>query len=393
MGDANYENQVNTLKSLIEQGSTNADAFLQVGNHLRLSTDEERRIGGTISTVDAYFRNSNTFAVVDVVIGGSYGKGTALTGHHDLDVIVFIHETSPPESSLKGYKDATLDDLVMSCKNLALKVRKSRYTATGEVIKKLKAVSLKITDLKVDILLAPQFADKHSLYRHLLSLPPRKRNLLSAATCRIQKSFFDRVIPDPAQRDTLRAATRLAKLWRNIQSLPHKVNPGSYLIELLTLHAYQLSSLSSSSHNPPSVYQIFVEFLLVILSHSTLSVTWEEEYNVSPDYPRMSDQRPLVRDPANPFNNVAHRRCVADWGPVAERALLTLVHMNLHPDFIPRTTAATNTTTTSNRHDDDDDDDEDYLFRLVDEMASNNIDDDEDDIDIAVDYEYDYDDY
>eukprot|EP01113_Clastostelium_recurvatum_P032501 TRINITY_DN4187_c0_g1_i2.p2 TRINITY_DN4187_c0_g1~~TRINITY_DN4187_c0_g1_i2.p2 ORF type:complete len:108 (-),score=28.83 TRINITY_DN4187_c0_g1_i2:5-328(-) len=107
----------------------------------------------------------------------------------------------------------------------------------------------------------------------------------------------------------------------------------------------------------------------------------------------MSDQRPLVRDPANPFNNVAHRRCVADWGPVAERALLTLVHMNLHPDFIPRTTAATNTTTTSNRHDDDDDDDEDYLFRLVDEMASNNIDDDEDDIDIAVDYEYDYDDY
>lgn len=98
---------------------------------------------------------------------------------------------------------------------------------------------------------------------------------------------------------------RLALLWRAVNLLPRRVKAPAYLFELLGLMAYGLAARRAAKGEAPGLYKCYLEFLTMLNASSTLEVRWGAYYDASSVAQDVILQRPLVLDPACPYNNVA----------------------------------------------------------------------------------------
>ena len=95
----------------------------------------------------------------------------------------------------------------------------------------------------------------------------------SAALVKLQVKFVDK---RPANVKDL---IRLVKYWRKtyIQQIGHERLPPSYLLELLTVHAWEKA-------NCPQKFNIKIGFKAVmelLENHSNLRVSWDDNYSKS----------------------------------------------------------------------------------------------------------------
>ena len=95
----------------------------------------------------------------------------------------------------------------------------------------------------------------------------------SAALVKLQVKFVDK---RPANVKDL---IRLVKYWRKtyIQQIGHERLPPSYLLELLTIHAWEKA-------NCPQKFNIKIGFKAVmelLENHSNLRVSWDDNYSKS----------------------------------------------------------------------------------------------------------------
>ena len=93
----------------------------------------------------------------------------------------------------------------------------------------------------------------------------------SAALVKLQVKFVDK---RPANVKDL---IRLVKYWRKtyIQQIGHERLPPSYLLELLTIHAWEKA-------NCPQKFNIKIGFKAVmelLENHSNLRVSWDDNYS------------------------------------------------------------------------------------------------------------------
>ena len=105
----------------------------------------------------------------------------------------------------------------------------------------------------------------------------------------------------------------LVKFWfkTEVQSRYNRVRFPSYLLELLCIHVFE-SSLRETKYD---ILKWFFQVIQVIERKDSLVCVWEEKYERG-DIPwEVLEQRPLIVDPANPFNNVAGG--VAQWPEVS----------------------------------------------------------------------------
>lgn len=234
---------------------------------------------------------------------GSLGKGTAVKGKSDADLVVFLASYH----NISTLRDNLRDILAR------MKLYLGKYGGCDVEGTTLHAVKVSVTchghSHSVDILPIAdilKYNSKNAIYAEMASSLPAAREYYSAALAPLQVDFVSEV---PTK---VKALIRLIKYWRKTEfeeSTGHQRLPSSYPLELIVIGEWQ-DVRSPQNFN---LCKGFYHVLRAIGNYRSLKHAWTVNYNSN----YVSDPFYVV-DPANPFNNVMNAcNC---WDLVAEKA-------------------------------------------------------------------------
>ncbi|XP_028407282.1 2'-5'-oligoadenylate synthase 1A-like [Dendronephthya gigantea] len=189
------------------------------------------------------------------VKGGSLGKGTAVKGKCDIDLVLVLNKVKDAEE-LKEKLPMIINDVIGKLKRNRAELAIIRNSLTDKTF--LVKFSVQGKHVKIDVDLLPTFkvGDLESLYQKM-KIDTQNREYYSVALAEKQVDFVEYRPPN------VKSLIRLVKYWKKKMvrefSSGRRI-PNSYLLELIIIHL------------------------------------WEEN--------TPGDGRPLVMDPANPMNNV-----------------------------------------------------------------------------------------
>ena len=273
-------------------------SFLQRAERLGLTSDERLQLQGIVQEITNVLTSSRVIASVEVC--GSYGKGTAVSGCADLDMVAI---------TVKSFES----DMYLSLQHHAATLLKDNLKV--ELKYRPLAVSFTYKDVEIDVVLAsPNIEPISQCY-----LPPRPR-FFRRPSLSVQECAFLRTQPP-----LFGAVVRLLKMWRaSAENWPRRCKPRSYLLELIALAAVQ--KLDASQMTEETVCNGFVtslELLLHVIS-GDLKLYWVDNY---PEYSIEFENYdgPIVMDPFDPTNNVAGLLQIQDWRPLSHLAEQTLI--------------------------------------------------------------------
>ena len=277
-------------------------SFLLRAESLALATDERLQLQGIVQEITDVLTRSIVIASVEVC--GSFGKGTAVSGCADLDMVAITVKCFESDMylSLQRHVATLLEDLKVDIKHKPL------------------AVSFTYKHVRVDVVLAsPNIEPLSQCY-----LPPRPR-FFRRPSLSVQECAFLR-----AQPPLFGAVVRLLKMWRaSAENWPHHSKPRSYLLELIALAAIQ--KVNTSQFTEETVRGGFVaslELLLQVIS-GNLKLYWVDNY---PEYSIEFENHdgPIVMDPFDPTNNLAGLLQIQNWHPLSQLAEQTLIAIRDH---------------------------------------------------------------
>lgn len=104
------------------------------------------------------------------------------------------------------------------------------------------------------------------------------------------------------QTEFTRNLIRLAKFWDKHIVLEKPLTGRSALIELIAVKIAQEDELKKAI---PTISAAFWQFLLRVQDFNNLNIAWTVCYTLSDVQSEIASERPLVLDPANPYNNLA----------------------------------------------------------------------------------------
>ncbi|XP_018673481.2 2'-5'-oligoadenylate synthase 1 [Ciona intestinalis] len=261
--------------------------------------------------------------VSHVIRGGSYGKGTCIRGHSDIDMVVFVENFSLVEGTALCSLNMVqfIEDLKKRLQNSLLATRVLMSDVTPLALrfqwKCVKNDHIHHVDvLPCNDLLGPSPTqeDKKAIYRRIENCKNSLQlQLYSAALLQLQVEFVRR---KPAQ---LRDLMRLVKHWKQTSFGENsKINkfrrlPNSYTLELITVHVWE-------NHGKPLQFKFlraFASILEQLMKYEDLCVAWNENYSLKSLWVQqaLTKHRPIILDPANPLNNVC--ASVNAWDEVA----------------------------------------------------------------------------
>ncbi|CAC5400589.1 OAS [Mytilus coruscus] len=213
-----------------------------------------------------------------IIKGGSLGKGTAVKGKSDADLVVFLADRNFDSIPyLQNHMDKVLNDMETY-------LRHGKCTIEG---KTFHAVKVSVSCHKehthdVDILPSVNILDKYSkkeIYQMMMGRSETDQSFYSAALVPLQMQFV-------SERPTkLKSLIRLVKYWRKTsfnESTGNKRLPTSY------------------------PFGSFYNVLKALVNYRHLAYVCEDNYSSSDVKSSLKDSW-HVMDPANPFNNLMGR--------------------------------------------------------------------------------------
>ena len=274
------------------------DLFLQRAESLVLKSDAMQLLQGIVEEISDVLTSSKVISSLEVC--GSYGKGTAVSGCADLDLVAMT--VKPFES-----------DMYLSLQRHV--ANKLKDTLKVDIKNKPLAVSFTYKDVEIDVVIAsPNIEPISQCY-----LSPRPR-FFRRPSLSVQECAFLR-----AQPPLFGAVVRLLKNWRaSADKWPHGCKPRSFLLELIALAAVQ--KINASQFTEESVRDGFITSLELLLqvTNGNLKLYWVDNY---PEYCIQFENHdgPIVMDPFDPTNNLAGLLQIQDWHPLSQLAEQTLI--------------------------------------------------------------------
>lgn len=241
---------------------------------------------------------------------GSLGKGTAVKGKSDADLVVF----------LANFR--TMSNLRDSLRDILARMKEYLGTYGGCDVEgtTLHAVKVSVTchghSHSVDILPSAdilRYNSKDAIFAEMVSCSLAAREYYSAALAPLQVDFVSGV---PTKVKTL---IRLIKYWRKTEfeeSTGHQRLPSSYPLELIVIGEWEDAGKPQNFNLCKGFYHV----LRAIADYRSLKHAWTVNYNSN----YVSSDEYYVVDPANPFNNVM-KACNC-WDTVAEKARAFLLN-------------------------------------------------------------------
>ena len=282
--------------------TTPHNSFLLRAESLALTSDERLQLQGIVQEIIDLLTRSRVITSVEVC--GSYGKGTAVSGCADLDMVAITAKCFESDMylSLQHHIATLLEDLKVDIKYKPL------------------AVSFTYKHVGIDVVLAsPNIEPLSQCY------PPPRPRFFRRPSLSVQECAFLR-----AQPPLFGAVVRLLKNWRaSAEIWPRHSRPRSYLLELIALAAIQ--KVNASQFTEEAVRSGFVtslELLLQVIS-GNLKLYWVDNY---PEYSIQFENHdgPIVMDPFDPTNNLAGLLQIQDWRPLSQLAERTVIAIREH---------------------------------------------------------------
>ncbi|XP_028412288.1 2'-5'-oligoadenylate synthase 3-like [Dendronephthya gigantea] len=235
-----------------------------------------------------------------VVKGGSQGKGTAVRGKCDIDLVVILNDVRDAKD-LKTKLPSISEEIKTNLKRYpaGFTIVPGSLTDSSFLVK----FSVEGTHKNIDVDLLPTFKckDFKSLYSKMKN-DEENKEYYSVALAEKKVKFVRR---QPANVKNL---IRLVKYWKKEMVTPGGKIPNSYLMELITIHLWK-------ENKRPKTFDTLKAFrgvMEALQDYQSLHVTWTMNSSDSE-----KKQGPLVMDPANPMNNVCSG---FDWEEISRAA-------------------------------------------------------------------------
>lgn len=240
----------------------------------------------------------------EVIKSGSLGKGTAVKGKSDADLVVFLAKLTTI-SELREILEDILD---------RMKLYLDKYAGCKWIGTTQYAVQVSVNCHghihSVDILPSVDIVRKRTckdIYAEMETLTKREKKYYSSAFAPLQVDFVSQV---PTKVKTL---IRLIKYWRKTEfeeRTDGKRLPSSYILELIAIGEWGNAGKPQNFDLCKGLYHVF----RAIADYKSLRHAWTENYK----YNNFVRDQWYVVDPANPFNNVMDACDL--WDDVAEKA-------------------------------------------------------------------------
>lgn len=215
--------------------------------------------------------------VEEVVRGGAVGRGTALIGCEDAELVVFV----------RGLPDVGHERWLPRLHKALAESLVGRVDAAVEVTK--QGVHVGPTVVKIQ----PAFANYTESVQALGALGPDSRAHFGAAFVRERNAFIGK------QPGSVKAVMRLLKWWRAQQTFSCDLTrPSDELLEYVAVYVTQQCGKQSLGQNVANC-------MAVLARLDELRVVWTNFYAQQDIWAPLMTQRPLLMDPVNPFRNVA----------------------------------------------------------------------------------------
>lgn len=302
--------------------ASDLDKFIE--DHLCPDPGFRANVRAAIDIVCAFLKErcfqgaAHPMRVSKVVKGGSSGKGTALRGRSDADLVVFLNNLTSFEDQLNRRGEVIKEIR----KQLYELQRERHFTVRFEVQSSWwpnsRALSFKLSspqlqqEVEFDVLPAYDVLGHISIYRRpgpqIYARLIRECTALGKegefSTCftELQRNFLK-------QRPTkLKSLIRLVKHWYQLcKERLGKPLPPQYALELLTVYAWERGSLSTDFNTARG----FRTVLGLVIKYRDLRIYWTVNYDFQHQevanylHRQLRSERPVILDPADPTGNVA----------------------------------------------------------------------------------------
>lgn len=254
-------------------------------------------------------RNNKKFAIDRARCLGSVGKGTVINTHLDFDCVVYLNKIhgEPPFPEIFQVFETALD----LAENIDVEIHENRS-------KRAVALQATIDGFDFDIVPAVNYSQD----------PDEQRNMALAQIMRLKNPSIDGYKFSSSLSETqvdfiknqsqfAHRLIRLAKYWMHSLLIKEYISGKSSLIELIAVRAAQdeesTVGLEPSPYilsTRPSLTQALLRFLTFMQNFHQLNIMFQTQYFQQPGCQinnGICEQRPLVLDPSNPFNNFAFK--------------------------------------------------------------------------------------
>ncbi|XP_055461958.1 2'-5'-oligoadenylate synthase 1A-like [Psammomys obesus] len=294
------------------------DKFIE--DHLLPNTRFRTEVREAINIICAFLKErcfqgaAHRVRVSKVVKGGSSGKGTALRGRSDADLVVFLNNFTSFEDQLR--QRAEFIEEIKKQLNKFQYERGVKFEVQNPRGPNSRALSFKLSspqlqqEVEFDVLPAydvlgqvnckpdPQIYAR--LIRECNSLG--KEGEFSTCFTELQRNFLK-------QRPTkLKSLIRLVKHWYQLcKEKLGKPLPPQYALELLTVYAWERGSLSTDFNTARG----FRTVLELVTKYRQLRIYWTVNYDFQHQevanylHRQLRRARPVILDPADPTGNIA----------------------------------------------------------------------------------------
>ncbi|XP_035293025.1 2'-5'-oligoadenylate synthase 1A isoform X2 [Cricetulus griseus] len=315
------------------------DKFIEV--HLLPNTSFRTEVKAAIKIICDFLKErcfrgaTHPVRVSKVVKGGSSGKGTALKGRSDADLVVFLNNLHSFEDQLERRGEFIEEIRKQLCNFqrelhiwVKIEVQSSWWPNPRALSFKLSSFQHQ-QEVEFDVLPAydvlgqlnyikphPQiYAD---LIRECTSLG--KEGEFSTCFTELQRNFLK------SRPTKLKSLIRLVKHWYQLcKEKLGKPLPQQYALELLTVYAWERGS-GVTEFNTAQGFRTVLE---LVVEYRQLRIYWTEYYDFQHEdvskylLRQLRKDRPVILDPADPTGNVAGSNSVG-WQRLAEEALAWL---------------------------------------------------------------------
>jgi hypothetical protein len=244
------------------------------------------RVAQALSTVKEVVEEKTFLNVVEVVKGGSVGKGTAITDCEDAELVFFV-KGLPTEGHAKW-----LPPLLRSVQSTL------QENIPADVATKIEctddSVQMKVKDtITVALRFSPAFDSYVKTVQALGALGPYARKPFEPSFVKERTQFVAK------QPGHVKVTMRLLKWWRDQQAWSCALTkPSDFVLELIAIYASQQCGKVTQA-------QMIANCMSLLSRFDQLRVVWSNYYDPSDVWSPLMLQKPLLMDPVNPFSNVA----------------------------------------------------------------------------------------
>jgi 2'-5'-oligoadenylate synthetase/2'-5'-oligoadenylate synthase-like protein len=272
-------------RPVTQQIEQNEDLYQEL--HTKISSRSfNSRVAQALTSIKEIVEQHCFLNVVDVVKGGSVGKGTAITDCEDAELVFFV-KGLPTEGHQKW-----MAPLLRSVKATLSLNFPSDMLASMECTDDSVRMDVK-GGLVVNVRFSPAFENYVETVQALGMLGPYARKPFEPSFVKERTQFVAK------QPGHVKVTMRLMKWWRDQQAWSCPLTtPSDYVLELIVIYAAQQCGKVAQA-------QMIANCMSLLARFDQLRVVWSNYYDPSDVWSPLMLQKPLLMDPVNPFTNVA----------------------------------------------------------------------------------------